>query len=1265
MADLDNIYSTAFNYSNWFSSGIDSRTGIYNFTIQVAKILWSDTDPFTLSLTYNPYSTLDIGLGFGWQINLSGYDKSSRRLTLFNGGSYISSTNSFGSGGASGDVSHLFRYLKLKDIKVTSNSSGTLTVTHKDGSREVMGSSSGTITELIAPSGHALRFNYTNGKLSSISDSMGKKINISRESTKIIFTSTDNQGRVVIDYNSTNRISSVTFPDNTVAMLSYKNVSGCHVINRVSLPTGGWEDIEYDANIMTLPSSGSKINALPAAVMHTITGSGLTPIITKYSYSKPNNYLGGGTSASYRDGYDSLFDAPSNYTYSCIITQDSMETSVIYNKYHLEVQRSTKDLSNSSKPLVYKKEITFYADPALPFEQQPAQYNMPKVIEENFFNAGKSRKQLSYSEYDAHGNILSEKDSYGVRKVYRYYPAGGEVGSAPSTISGYPYLVRELETYPSDKYKTSHDKVFITRYQYQNHPVISGSGHYPVLIKEETRTDNYTGSLLETINYSYCIRTSPSQPEVHGRPETVQTIFGATGNAAATQIERYQYSVETKGIRAVKTTERHGNINTVETEVLCKHTGQPLETIDILGVKTTTKYDVLGRVVELTERAGSANYELKSSFYYSSSSQGRSLKVTRTDGKNSQMDYDALGRTKKFWEVYTDSKLVPIWEVSYNGMGQEAVKKQWEEDGQGQTREQSRFYTYDVWGEVYSESFPSGVKAITERNKVDNCIREYSLSVRGQPSDAIITYFDELDNEIGISTPFGSSTNCYDGHGHLYKTVNPSGVVMLSKLDALGREIRCESNTTPQVVVEKAYDPYSNEAWVTSIHVNGVEVGRRMYDRLGRITEEDKGQYKTRYEYKTLSEKPTKVVQPDAQYINYNIDTTLNEISSYSASDGSHATYGFAKKNGLPENANNAYFTLGKTYFPNGMVMTEAHNNRKASYKYSRQGRLLAVTDYFSRGEQRSYDIHGRLTIVSNGSSKISFEYDEYDRVRTETVSANATPIVTHTYTYDSLHRIKDKTSMLNSVEYLVQQYTYDKHDRIASRKLLDATKKVTIETYEYSPLGQLKKLESSGPLSPRFLGQWPIKQQEFEFDVRGNITKVKTNFDVNGVIAVDDAIYSNDTNNRLNSISHSYPGLGSVQLDYDNCGNLKKDQEARGYTYNALGQLVSVRSSNGTLISEYYYGADGIQRKQTIPGQPAQEFYYSINTRLNESQGESNSRTYIVNEKPLGREVRHENQNFVTLFIGDYKNSVLVEVDNKTNRNIVYTPYGEACELS
>lgn len=1259
MTDLDEIYSAAFNYSNWFSTGVDSRTGVYNFTIQLAKILWAEEETFTLSLTYNPYSTFDTGLGRGWQMNLAGYDPQTRRLILASGQSYIATSNNF----SSGDVTHQFRYLKLKDIKVIANS-GILTVIHKDGTRELMGAD-GTISELIAPSGHKLRFNYANGQLASIMDSMGKTLDITRQNRQVIVTSTDKRSRVTVDYNSANLVNTVTFPDGTVASIAYKNVAGCEVINRVSLPTGGWEEVEYDENIMLLPSSGSRINSLPAVIRHTITGSGLTPIVTKYSYTKPHNYLGGGTSASYRDGYDSLFDANETYTYGCTITQQSVETDITYNKYHLEIKKVIRDLTTSSRPVVYQQATTFYANPSLPFEQQPAQYNLPKQVEEEFIKGSQSRKQVIHSEYDIYGNMTAETDAYGIRKVYSYYSASGETGRAPASLSGYPYLVKEMQTHPSAKYKAAHDKVMFSLYQYQDHPAITGSSRYPVLIKEETRLDSVNGALLDSISYTYCVRTSPMQPEIHGRVETIRTVFGSSGEPAAIQNERYQYTAEQLGVRGVKTTERYGVPNTTETELLCKHTGQSLETIDMLGVKTTQQYDALGRISKQVERAGSSNYELTSTYYYVNSSQGRTLSVERTDGQNSKMEYDALGRTKKLWEVHTSNTLVPMWEVYYDGMGQQATKKMWMEDGQGQTKELAMTYVYDVWGEVYAEIQPSGVKKITERDKVANCLREYNESRLGERSDAVVTTYDELDNEIGISTAFGASSKHYDGHGRQYKTVDPSGNTLLSVLDGLGRVIRSESNTTPKAVVEKEYDVNSPEEWMTRIRVDGVEVGHRIYDRLGRVTEESKGRYKTKYEYTTLSEKPTKIIQPDGRYVNYSIDTILNEIISFSGSAGESAVFGFAKKSGLPEIANNSYFTLSKSYFPNGMVQSEKHASKQAYYSYTRQGQLLSVGDYFSRSERRVYDAFGRLASVSHSNGSVLFTYDEFDRVKTETVSATGAPRVEHAYVYDSLHRIKEKLSRVNGIEQLVQQYTYDSQDRVASRKLLNVAKEPTLETYEYSALGQLKKMIASGPLSPRFQGTWPIRQQEFEFDLRGNITKVKTTFDAGGQTAVDEAIYSNDTDNRLNAISHTYPGLNDVTLEYDNCGNLKKDQEGRFYTYNTLGQLVSVKDSKGILISEYRYGADGIQRQQVIPGQPAMEFYYSLGVRLNESQADSHSRTYIVNDKPLGREVRHQNQTLATLFIGDYKNSVLVEVDNQSNRSIVYTPYGETCELA
>lgn len=87
MTASTSVHSNALNFMSCLKSGVDSRTGLYNVSINLPELQANDLrgPGITPTLSYSPLLTQDIGYGLGWSLQLSHYDPDSHILSLGTG----------------------------------------------------------------------------------------------------------------------------------------------------------------------------------------------------------------------------------------------------------------------------------------------------------------------------------------------------------------------------------------------------------------------------------------------------------------------------------------------------------------------------------------------------------------------------------------------------------------------------------------------------------------------------------------------------------------------------------------------------------------------------------------------------------------------------------------------------------------------------------------------------------------------------------------------------------------------------------------------------------------------------------------------------------------------------------------------------------------------------------------------------------------------------------------------------------------------------
>src|SRR5262249_52662815 len=121
--------------------------------------------------------------------------------------------------------------------------------------------------------------------------------------------------------------------------------------------------------------------------------------------------------------------------------------------------------------------------------------------------------------------------------------------------------------------------------------------------------------------------------------------------------------------------------------------------------------------------------------------------------------------------------------------------------------------------------------------------------------------------------------------------------------------------------------------------------------------------------------------------------------------------------------------------------------------------------------------------------------------------------------------------------------------------------------TYSYDDLNQLVSfLRADG------------QSQSWALDAPGNFSSVTTN-----------GVPQNRTHNAQNEVTT----VGSAALQFDNNGNLTRDEQGRELKYDAWNRLVQVWQGAQLLVTHSY---DGLGRRvtETPAGQPTRQLYYS-----------------------------------------------------------------------
>ncbi|MDC0534292.1 hypothetical protein OAO18_00620 [Francisellaceae bacterium] len=480
-------------------------------------------------------------------------------------------------------------------------------------------------------------------------------------------------------------------------------------------------------------------------------------------------------------------------------------------------------------------------------------------------------------------------------------------------------------------------------------------------------------------------------------------------------------------------------------------------------------------------------------------------------------------------------------------------------------------------------------------------------------TDSTIHYgYDDLSGEISSVSVTNNKTNHtytlatreYNSLGQLVSTTNASGFKVTNEYD-------------------------NNGLLISTTNANG-KVTHYSYDNLGRLISTQFDEDKTQYTYanENMPNQVTSVSNNNSLYqFDYYPDGTLKSQNvSYLMSNQPVATTNW-KYNG--------YNVL--------QSIDDSLSETSTLYQYDNLGRITTITD--NPGEhkiQNVYQATGQLIQQTNDKLIKNFEYGQ---------TRTGLPLL-------------NSISITDQQENNIYKFEYDYDD---DARITTIIRPYTQYHYGYDPKsGQLtsytcQDLGFSGSYCPKDEQGNYVLSQHFSYDrVMNNLLDIQEQLKSNtGENLTNTVHYGYDnTNNPAQLTSYGNENtnyLQTVNLMYDNQGNMITDQGGNQLVYDGRDQLMQVIPSNQNAtqgIISYGYDASGRQISNKESGGEPIYVYYASDKPVNEIQNGK------VNHYNNAGQIINGHWQY---YLQDLSNNVISVMDESGNMNgfHTYLPFG------
>ncbi|WP_347910290.1 RHS repeat-associated core domain-containing protein [Pseudomonas grandcourensis] len=1264
------IFSNAFNFAEFLSGGVDPRTGLYTFNLSLGNInsLALNGPSPEITLQFSPLNTIDSGLGVGWSLPLSYYDRASNTLSLSSGNSYKAVPVV---GGLKFTEPH------VEDFNVTHSAAGQYSLWHKSGLREELEDFDQTgfavPKRIVAANGGEIFLDYAVHQdrpvLVTLRSNERTLLSITYNDAQVVLTrypGTECEAQFTLIL-SNGEVSEIKLPTAEQWSFAYEEKQGFLCLTEVNSAVGARELIGYAEDGHAFPP-GAPVETLPYVISHTVFPKVNQPaIVTEYEFST-HNFLGFDDGLVWSQEQDSLSAAADDYCYTSTEKRmqgsDTRCTTVrTYNKYHLllsEVIRRGQVTTTSTTQyhLLTGKSIA----------QQPAQFRLPlsRTVRYRNEGTGKQREEVTRTEFDSFGNLLKQVEPSGITTVRDFYAASGDQG-CPADPLGFVRFEKQRTVYPAEGPKgLAPASVTVTRYRYQLLGGATGSPTQHVVPVTEAFYERTADG--ETLRMQSDLVYFDLSDEPHRRGLLKKQTRVQQGHSTHCE---FSYTVQGANLSVYTALTGFDGTHTRDSRTYSALSGVLLSGKNQEGVTTDFVYDAVGRPLTETVAEGTIFKAQRHSLCTAATvNSPASLLNTDASGVQQRVTYDGLGRVVKVEEQDSDSSvggpLRVVYSALYDGLGElvAEVRTDWLA-GVALPLEQK--FVFDDWGQIKTTVSPGGLKQHDDHDPVS---RQLSRWTEG--AGKTVTLFNGFEKPVSVEVfdrtgqSLGKTMHVYDGLGRAVSQTDPEGNTTTYTYDVFGR-LLC-SVLPDGTTVETRYASHSHLSLPIEVKVGAHSLGQQTFDGLSRLTGTEMGGRQTGLQYEGGSKHPSVESKPDGERIRYSYEPNLGGRVTRRErlgvpGSGLVAKYTYDARLGALTQCSEQEWTSTFEFSRSGKLRREtsmAPDQKKATaeYSYSLAGRLLAYTDVLGNQHKTTYDGLGRPKSHVQNQIKADFSYNALGQlVSIHTQGLDGGCSLTTRLVYDDLGRevLRSFDSGKDVRQTLVSRYTLS--NKLAQKTLKDGGRVVRDELFSYDARGRLTGYQCDGSLRPRDLQGNEIIRQTYVFDVLDNILTLDTEFPGGSNRTTYE--YSLVDPTRLVGIMHSHGDYPApVTLQYDANGLLIRDEQGRALTYDALGRLTQVLTVEGATLREFGYDAlDKLVQLSSADALPTQR-YYRDGRVLNEVRNNEATTCLRQDGLLLGR-YQSGSSPGISLVGTDRQQSVLSEITASEQSEIVYSPYG------
>ncbi|QFZ21404.1 RHS repeat-associated core domain-containing protein [Saccharothrix syringae] len=1268
---MNSFFTQATNFGSAVSGGVDPRTGLFNARLALGEIVGNRNlgPSLPLVLGYSPLTSADVGFGRGVSPGLTTYDTDDRLLVLSTGEQYKIQETA---------TNVVLRQHKLDTVHVTKDRD-SYRIAHKSGDVEVLTGPRNAVklkvpTALLTPSGHGLTltwdFSGPQPRLQQIRD--------------------ENDVLLSVDHTATSKTTLHVLPGQPEGYdveLRFRNGlldSAHHLglgagtplvwnftytpmgqrgewgswLTGVTMPGGMSETAYYrnDGRGHQFPVSAG-LPALPFVERFTQSPGGGQPTVeTTYSYTD-NNFLGGHSGVGWDSGRDNLYEVLSDYSYgsteSLVCAGRTTTTVREYDRYHLQTAETTRR-NGCSRGVA----IDYHAVVGRPFDQQPAQFQLPKKRTVTWTDDRRqTRDEVTLTGFDAAGNPQSRTEPDGTATAWEYYPAGGSGDDCPPEPNGFTRLLAAVTRTPPP---TDFDApVHRTSYRYAAHRGTPDSRVGTAVLKS-AELHHADDEPLHRKDFTY----GTSGPEFGRVTGVVETEYAGDGTPYAAT-HAFGFSVRGDALLQTHSVTTHDRLTTTRSETRSRFTGRLRSTTDPQANVTTATYDGLGRLLTRTLNPDTPYQAVESRAYAMGGD--APFVVTTADALGNQLreSLDGAGRPirRERRDVDGDGAWYTVQELGYDEQGRVSSISDRDHVRGGGAIGLVRTFAYDDWGLLSTTTGDDGTGELTRHDPVRRTTTTQLLGGGTPVSGTEVTTHDTRGEPVSVErfdlagASAGRRLLERDGWGRPRRETDELGHVTSHDYDARDRLVR---TTLPDgTLISREHAPFSPDVLITGLAVDGTPYGAQRFDGLGRLTGTTSGGRTWSFDYAATGDPvPSSVTAPDGQLRTYRFVPQLdNALSQVQAGP---VTQRFTRDpvTGSVTTALADGAAITRDHYPSGLLRTDTTSlpdqpDGTTQYDYTVNGLDQGHTGVDGTTEQITRDDHGRISAVTDPAVRASLGYDTAGRLTGWTaLDRQSGHTLTTALDLDDFGREVRRTITDDRGASWTLTQAWQADDLLSRRTFSRDGTVLRDESFAYDSRGRLTGYTCDGTSPPLDEHGNAVTRQSFTYDGHGNLTRCVTEFPGGSDTATH--LFENPADPcQPTGVRHTHPAYPArVDLRYDAAGRLVADDAGRALAYDALGRLRSVGPASR-------YGYDPLNRLVTQEtGDGTSVLHYRGDTLASVVEGDRRTRLLQLDQACVAQ--RSEGARAETRLFGtDGKRTVLVAGTGGQHEEYAYTAYG------